>query len=130
MTSQGRTSQPVYALLDDWVVREAIPFSENAPETFNAAVDTVIASLGDAVELLGFSALTGTSRFLPTHKGQGLPAAEIAALPTRSGSMKNLSYTTLSPRNFTDFDWLAVVNATAYNRGGAPLQQGGVSSER
>src|SRR5205814_1648028 len=32
------------------------------------------------------------SRFIPTHKGQGLPTSEIAALPTRSGSMKNPTY--------------------------------------
>src|SRR5262249_23928922 len=45
---------PVHATLDDWIAREAVPFSVDSPETFNAAVDAVIASLGDAVELLGF----------------------------------------------------------------------------
>ena len=40
--------------LDDWIAREAIPFSINSSSTFNAAVDRVIASLGDFVELLGF----------------------------------------------------------------------------
>src|SRR5437899_8433276 len=44
---------PIHATLDDWIAREAIPFSVDAPETFNAAVDKVIASPGDAVELLG-----------------------------------------------------------------------------
>lgn len=43
-----------YATLDEWIAREAIVFSVDAPETFNAAVDAMIASLGDAVELLGF----------------------------------------------------------------------------
>jgi erythromycin esterase len=76
------------------------------------------------------TALPGVARFIPTHRGQGLPAAEIAALPTRSGSMKNLSYTALTPQSFTDFDWLAVLNATAYNRGGPPLQQWDASAKQ
>jgi erythromycin esterase len=45
---------PTHATLDDWIAREAIAFSVDSPETFNAVVDRVIASLGDAVELLGF----------------------------------------------------------------------------
>ncbi|MGI8587085.1 MAG: erythromycin esterase family protein [Chloroflexia bacterium] len=65
----------------------------------------------------------GPVRFIPTHKGQGLPTAEIAALPTRSGSMKNPSYEALTPQAFADFDWLVVLDSTAYNRGGPPLQQ-------
>ena len=44
----------MHATLDDWSAREATPFSVDAPRTFNAAVDKVIASLGDAVALLGF----------------------------------------------------------------------------
>jgi erythromycin esterase-like protein len=69
------------------------------------------------------TAVPGPARFIPTHKGQGLPISAIAALPTRSGSMKNLSYFALTPQSFTDFDWLAVLDSTAYNRGGPPLQQ-------
>ncbi len=65
----------------------------------------------------------GPTRFIPTHKGQGLPTSAIAALPTRSGSMKNPTYFALTPQSFTDFDWLAVLDSTAYNRGGPPLQQ-------
>jgi len=68
-------------------------------------------------------AVPGPARFIPTHKGQGLPAAEIASLPTRSGSMKNPTYFALTPQSFTDFDWLAVLDSTAYDRGGPPLQQ-------
>jgi erythromycin esterase-like protein len=45
---------PTHATLDDWIAREAIPFSVDSPRTFNAAVDKVIASLGDAVEVLGY----------------------------------------------------------------------------
>lgn len=68
------------------------------------------------------TAVPGLARFIPTHKGQGLPPSEIAVLPTRSGSTKNLSYFVLTPQSLTDSDWLAVLNSTAYNRGGPPLQ--------
>src|SRR6266700_844011 len=47
-------SAPIHATLDDWIAHEAIPFSTDSPRTSNAAVDKVIASLGDSVELLGF----------------------------------------------------------------------------
>ena len=58
----------------------------------------------------------GPVRFIPTHQGQGLPAEEIAALPIRSGSKKNGSYVEpLGAQSFTDFDWFAVLDTTAYN---------------
>jgi erythromycin esterase len=69
------------------------------------------------------TAVPGPARFIPTHKGQGLPTSGIAALPTRSGSRKNPTYFALTPQSFTDFDWLAVLDSTAYDRGGSPLQQ-------
>jgi len=68
------------------------------------------------------TAMPGPALFIPTHKGQGLPTSEIAALPTRSGSMKNPTYSALTSQSFTDFDWLAVLDSTAYNRGWPPLQ--------
>ena len=52
--SAHREGAPTHATLDDWIAREATPFSVDSPRTFNAAVDKVIASLGDSVELLGF----------------------------------------------------------------------------
>jgi len=64
----------------------------------------------------------GPARLIPIHKGQGLPTAAIRALPARSGSMKNPTYFPLTPQSFTDFDWLAVLDSTAYSRGGPPLQ--------
>jgi erythromycin esterase len=67
------------------------------------------------------TAVPGPARFIPTHKGQGLPTSEIAALPTRSGSMKNPTYFALTPQSFTDFDWLAVLDSTAYDLGGPVL---------
>ena len=45
---------PTYATLDDWIAREAIPFSLDSPDAFNAAVDKVTTSLDPAVEMLGF----------------------------------------------------------------------------
>src|SRR4051794_24661214 len=45
---------PIHATLEDWIAHEAIPFSVEQPETLDAAIDKVIASLGDSVELLGF----------------------------------------------------------------------------
>jgi erythromycin esterase-like protein len=65
----------------------------------------------------------GPELFIPTQKGQGLPASEIASLPTRSGSMKNPTYFPLTPQSFTDFHWLAFLDSTTYSRGGPPLSQ-------
>lgn len=65
----------------------------------------------------------GPGRFIPTHQGQQLSAEEIAALPMRSGSKKNRSYVEpLSSHSFTDYDWLAVLDVTTYNRGGTSLE--------
>jgi len=50
--------------------------------------------------------------FIPTYKGQGLPASEIASLPRRSGSIKNSTYSPLTSESITDFDWLAVLHST------------------
>ena len=47
-------SPPIPATLDGWLAREAISFSPDAPESVHAAVDRMVASLGDSVELLGF----------------------------------------------------------------------------
>jgi erythromycin esterase-like protein len=45
---------PTHATFNDWIAREAIPFSLDSPETFDAAVDKLVASFGGPVELLGF----------------------------------------------------------------------------
>jgi len=67
------------------------------------------------------AALPGPAVFIPTHGGEGLPAAEVAALPERTGSAKNPSYKPLSAQSFTDFDWLLMVDSTDYARGMQPL---------
>ncbi len=72
-----------------------------------------------------FTSAPGPVRFIPTHQGQGLPTEEIAALPIRSGSKKNRSYMEpLNAQSFTDFDWFAVLDTTAYTREGWPYLEG------
>jgi erythromycin esterase-like protein len=71
------------------------------------------------------TAAAGPARFIPTHKGQQFPTAAIAALPTRSGSARNPTYFALTPQSLTDFDGLAVLNSTAYSRGGPSLHTPG-----
>src|SRR5438874_13222206 len=56
---------PAPTTLDDWIARAAIPFALAEPESVDAAVDRIMASLGDAVELLGFGeALHGGEEIL------------------------------------------------------------------
>lgn len=43
----------LHPTLDDWIAREAMPFSLDSPRTFDAAVDRLIGSLDDSVEPLG-----------------------------------------------------------------------------
>ena len=51
-----------FASLDDWIAREAISFALDSSDSFNAAVDKVVAVLGDSVELLGLGE--------PTHMAE------------------------------------------------------------
>src|SRR5256714_4157970 len=60
------------------------------------------------------TAVPGPARFIPTHKGEGLPTAAIAALPNRSGSTKNPTYFALTPQSFTDFGCFFFKQKTAY----------------
>ncbi|AKB36281.1 hypothetical protein MSSAC_1691 [Methanosarcina siciliae C2J] len=55
------------------------------------------------------TAVPGPMRFIPTHKGHGLPGSEIEALPTRPGSMKNLADFPLTPQ-FTTPNHQEVLN--------------------
>lgn len=67
------------------------------------------------------TAAPGPARLIRTHRGEGLPARAVAALPTRAGSTRNPTYYPLTPLSLADFDWLAVLDATTYSRGGPPL---------
>ncbi len=69
------------------------------------------------------TAAPGPGRFIPTHRGEGLPAGAVATLPTRSGSKKNPGYFPLTPQSLVEFDWLAVLDSTGYARGGPPLPE-------
>lgn len=64
---------------------------------------------------------SGPALFIPTFLGQGLPQSELASLPTRSASTKNVSYQVLTAQSLTNFDWLAFLPAVTYTRGGPPL---------
>jgi erythromycin esterase-like protein len=67
------------------------------------------------------TAAPGPARLIPTHRGAGLPATDLAALPTRSASARNGSYFPLTPRSLADFNWLAVFDETSYARRATPL---------
>lgn len=69
---------------------------------------------GSIEALLTTGASTGV--FIPTHLGQGFADGALAALPTRSGTMKNLSYMALTPQSFADFDWLNVMKSARETR--------------
>jgi erythromycin esterase len=56
------------------------------------------------------AAMPGPAQLIPTHRSQGLATAEIAALPTRTGSTKNMSYFPLTAQSLTDFDWLLMLD--------------------
>src|SRR3954453_9248631 len=54
-----------HATLDDWIAREAIPFTLDSPGALHAAIDRVVSALGDGVDLLGFGeALHGGEEIL------------------------------------------------------------------
>jgi erythromycin esterase len=64
MSAQAKTI-PAYSTLEEWIHQEAIPFSLDSEESLNAAADQLIASLDDAVELLGLGEPThGIEDFL------------------------------------------------------------------
>src|SRR2546426_1041104 len=71
-----------------------------------------------------FTSALGPVRFIPTHQGQGLPTEEMAALPIRSRRKKNRAHVELNAQSFTDFDWFAVLDTTAYTREGWPYLEG------
>ena len=63
----------------------------------------------------------GGAMFIPTHRGNALPAAEIETAPARSGSTLNPTYFWLTPASFADFEWLVFLDSTGYPRGGPSL---------
>jgi erythromycin esterase len=67
------------------------------------------------------AAVAGPALFIPTYLGAKLPAGRLSRLPVRSGSRKNPSYFPLTPKSFTDFDWLAFLDSASYTRGAPTL---------
>lgn len=53
---------------------------------------------------------------LPTDRGQGLPPEALHAMPSRSGSTKNWSYSALTPRHIEDFDALLMFGSLTASR--------------
>jgi erythromycin esterase len=84
------------------VINSALGISE-ANEIDQPKVGTLEARLTNAPDSM---------RLIPTHRGQRLPASEIADIPTRPSSTKNPTYFALTPQSFTDFDWLVVLSST------------------
>ncbi len=66
------------------------------------------------------TALPGPGRFISTRRVQELSSSQ-AALPVRSGSLKNPTYFPLTTQSGTDFDWLVALDRVGYSRGGPPL---------
>ena len=67
------------------------------------------------------TALPGPGRFISTRRVQELSAAQAAAIPVRSGSLKNPTYFPLIAQSLTDFDWLVALDGVGYSRGGPTL---------
>jgi hypothetical protein len=65
--------------------------------------------------------LMGAGGFVPTFRGKGEFGEAVKGLAVRSRSRRNPTYFPLTPRSFTDFDWLVMVDATGYSRGGRAL---------
>lgn len=66
-------------------------------------------------------ASVGGPLFIPTHRGEAPPPAEVGDVPIRSGSSLNPTYGQLTPASFADFEWLVFLDSTTYPRGAPPL---------
>ena len=67
------------------------------------------------------TALPGPGRFISARWVQELSAPQAAAIPVRSGSLKNPTYFPLTAQSLTDFDWLVALDSVGYSRGGPLL---------
>jgi len=67
------------------------------------------------------TAMPGPGRFIFTRRVQELSAAQAAAIPVRSVSLKNPTYFALTAQSLTDFDWLMALDRVGYSRGSSPL---------
>ena len=67
----------------------------------------------------------GQAFFIPTHRKVGLPAAELASVPVRTGSTLNPTYSPLTPSSFIEYDAIVFLASTSYPRGALPLTSWG-----
>ena len=74
------------------------------------------------------TAAPGNARFIPTHRGRGLPARELSTRTVRSKSSTNPSYDPLTQVKVTTFDWLGVIDEVILSRGSPEHGEG--SNER
>lgn len=124
-----RSSGPVYATLDDWILHEATAFSVDSSETFNASIDKVIASLDNSVELLGFGeALHGGEDLLILRnrlfqrlvEAHGYSAIAIESSFPRAHVVNEY----ILGRGPASYDAIQEAGFShGFNRGGPPLQQ-------
>ena len=66
-------------------------------------------------------ATAGDALFIPTHRDSDSPVPDVQAVPVRSGSTLNPTYSVLTPGSFTEFDALVFLASTGYPRGAQPL---------
>ncbi|MEJ2354068.1 MAG: hypothetical protein P8Y03_30195 [Anaerolineales bacterium] len=126
-------SAPTYESLDDRMAGASIPFSLESPNTFNAAVDRVITSLGDSQELLGFGEalhfggevlILGNRLFQRLVGAHGYSAIAIESSSPR-GRIVNEYVSGRGPASCE-----AVLDSTAYARGGPALGQGDANNKQ
>jgi len=136
-------SVPAKRSLDAWILQEAIEFSLDSPSSINAAVDKVIASSDNCVELLGFGeAMHGSPEMLILRnrilerlvRVHGYSAIAVESSFTR-GRVTNdyvfghagLSYDEIQERGFSHgfgqldanrelVEWMRAYNADSQNR--------------
>lgn len=65
----------------------------------------------------------GSGRFVPLAGGGRRLPESAAGLPTRTASAKNPTYSPLTAGALGEYDWLAMVDATGYQRGGPALRE-------
>src|SRR3954466_9738914 len=59
------SSSTIIGTLDDWARREAVPFDMKSEQSFDSAVDRMVAVMGESVELLGLGEpMHGAAEFL------------------------------------------------------------------
>lgn len=85
------------------------------------SIDNGIASPESGTLEARLTASPGPIRFMPTRRGKDLSSASVAALPTRTASVKNHSYFPMTAESLSEFNALLVFDSVTYNRGGPTL---------